>query len=232
MRAFYLHKDIAPSELPSTLSNDVPEPKAAAGSNEVLIDVHSAAFNFFDILAVQGKYQVKTPHPYVPGVEMAGIISKDSPIPEGCDFIPGKTRVFGAAQGAYGEKTKADYWQLMEVPEGITLEQAAGLFVTWPTSYAALKFRADVQEGEWVLVHAGAGGVGICAIQIAKAMGAKVIATAGSDDKLRVCKEVGGADYAINYRDKDWQAQVKSKYPRDFHSHIWHASWTAYLQNP
>ncbi|SPO19639.1 related to quinone reductase [Ustilago trichophora] len=209
MRAFYLHKDIAPSELPSTLANDVPEPKAAPGSNEVLVDVHSAAFNFFDILAVQGKYQVKTPHPYVPGVEMAGIISKDSPIPEGCDFIPGKTRVFGAAQGAYGEKTKADYWQLMEVPEGITLEQAAGLFVTWPTSYAALKFRADVQEGEWVLVHAGAGGVGICAIQIAKAMGANVIATAGSDDKLRVCKEIGGADYAVNYRDKDWQAQVK-----------------------
>lgn len=211
MRAFYLHKDIAPSELLSTLVNDAPEPEVTAGSNEVLVDVHSAAFNFFDILAVQGKYQVKTPHPYVPGVEMAGIISKDSPIPEGCDFIPGKTRVFGAAQGAYGEKTKADYWQLMEVPEGITLEQAAGLFVTWPTSYAALKFRADVQPDEWVLVHAGAGGVGICAIQIAKAMGAKVIATAGSDDKLRVCKQFGGADYAVNYRDKDWQAQVKSE---------------------
>ena len=211
MRAFYLHKDIAPSELPSTLANDVPEPKCAPNSNEVLVDVHAAAFNFFDILAVQGKYQVKNPHPYVPGVEMAGIISKDSPIPEGCDFVPGKTRVFGAAQGSYGEKTKADYWQLMEVPEGISLEQASGLFVTWPTSYAALKFRADVQEGEWVLVHAGAGGVGICAIQIAKAMGAKVIATAGSDDKLRVCKQVGGADYAVNYRDKDWQAQVKSK---------------------
>jgi NADPH:quinone reductase-like Zn-dependent oxidoreductase len=62
-----------------------------------------------------------------------------------------------------------------------------------------------------VLVHAGAGGVGICAIQIAKAMGARVIATAGSADKLRVCKEVGGADYAVNYRDKDWQDQVKSK---------------------
>lgn len=214
MRAFYLHKDIAPSELPTTLANDVPEPKITPGSSEVLVDVHSAAFNFFDILAVQGKYQVKTPHPYVPGVEMAGIISKDSPIPEGCDFIPGKTRVFGAAQGAYGEKTKADFWQLMEVPEGITLEQAAGLFVTWPTSYAALKFRAEVKPDEWVLVHAGAGGVGICAIQIAKAMGAKVIATAGSDDKLRVCKQHGGADYAVNYRDKDWQAQVKSK-----HSH-------------
>ncbi len=211
MRAFYLHKDIAPEELPSTLANDVPEPKCAPGSNEVLVDIHSAAFNFFDILAVQGKYQVKTPHPYVPGVEMAGIISKDSPIPEGCSFIPGKTRVFGAAQGAYGEKTKADYWQLMEVPEGISLEQAAGLFITWPTSYAALKFRANVQEDEWVLVHAGAGGVGICAIQIAKAMGARVIATAGSADKLRVCKEVGGADYAVNYRDKDWQDQVKSK---------------------
>ncbi|SNX81346.1 related to quinone reductase [Melanopsichium pennsylvanicum] len=199
MRAYYLTKDITPAELPSTLSNSAPEPKCTPGSNEVLIDVHSAAFNFFDILAVQGKYQVKTPHPYVPGAEMAGIISKDSPIPEGCDFIPGKTRVFGAVQGAYGEKAKADYWQLMEVPEGISFEQAAGLFITWPTSYAALKYRADVKEGEWVLVHAGAGG----------AMGAKVIATAGSEDKLKVCKKFGGADYAINYRDKNWQDQVK-----------------------
>ncbi|PWN54307.1 NAD(P)-binding protein [Violaceomyces palustris] len=209
MKAFYLHRDIKPEELPSTLTNDAPPPICEPGSSEVLIDVYSAALNFFDILAIQGKYQVKYPHPYVPGVELAGVISKNSPIPEGCDFIPGKTRVFGAAQGAYGEQAKADCWQLMEVPEGMSFEEASGLFVTWPTSYAALKFRADLQPDEWVLVHAGAGGVGLCAIQIAKAMGAKVIATAGTPDKLRVCKDIGGADYAINYRDKDWQQQVK-----------------------
>ncbi|KAN0066328.1 hypothetical protein ACQY0O_000422 [Thecaphora frezii] len=209
MRAFYLQNDIDPSELPSTLSPSVPEPRCDPNSSQVLVDVYSSALNFFDILTVQGKYQIKTPHPFVPGVEMAGVISKDSPIPEGCDFVPGKTRVFGAVQGAYGEKAKADFWQLMVVPDGMSLDEAAGLFVTWPTSYAALKFRANVQPGEWVLVHAGAGGVGLCAIQIAKAMGAKVIATAGTPDKLKVCKDVGGADYAISYRDNDWQKQVK-----------------------
>jgi NADPH2:quinone reductase len=83
--------------------------------------------------------------------------------------------------------------------------------VTWPTSYAALRFRANVQPGEWVLIHAGAGGVGLCAIQIAKALGAKVIATAGSDEKLKVCTEVGGADHAVNYRDKEWFKKVKGE---------------------
>jgi NADPH2:quinone reductase len=114
------------------------------------------------------------------------------------------------ANGSYADKAVADWNNLRKVPEGLSLEEASGLFVTWPTSYAALKYRAKVQPGEWVLVHAGAGGVGLCAIQIAKALGAKVIATAGSADKLKVCKEVGGADAAVNYREKDWQQQVKN----------------------
>lgn len=149
MRAFFIERDIAPSELSSTLRSDVPTPLPAPNSSEVLIDVHSSALNFFDILQIQGKYQVKPPHPYVPGVEVAGVISANSPIPEGCEFVPGKTRVFGATQGAYGEVAKADFWQLLTVPEGMSFEEAAGLFITWPTSYAALKFRANLQPGEW-----------------------------------------------------------------------------------
>ncbi|UZJ52378.1 hypothetical protein CBS101457_001698 [Exobasidium rhododendri] len=208
MKAYVIDKDIELPDLASKLV-EVEEPEADGDADEVLIDVYSSALNFFDILQIQGKYQVKRPFPYVLGTEVAGILSKNSPIPEGCNWTPGKTRVFGMANGSYTEKASADWNNLREVPDGISLEGASGLFVTWPTSYAALKFRADVQPGEWVCVHAGAGGVGICAIQIAKALGAKVIATSGSAEKLRVCKEIGGADEAVNYRDSDWQQQVK-----------------------
>lgn len=102
--------------------------------------------------------------------------------------------------------------QLLPIPEGMSMDQASSLFITWPTSYAALVFRANIQEGETVLVHAGAGGVGLAAIQLAKALGAgKVIATAGSEEKLKVCKEVGGADEVINYRDKNWPQLIKGE---------------------
>lgn len=94
------------------------------------------------------------------------------------------------------------------MPKNFTFEQAAGLFITYPTSYSALVLRANLKAGEYCLVHAAAGGVGIAAVQIAKALGAKVIATAGSAEKLEVAKKFG-ADFAINYRDKDWTEQVK-----------------------
>ncbi|PWN34242.1 NAD(P)-binding protein [Meira miltonrushii] len=211
MKAYVIDKDITLPDLSSRLRNDAEEPEADGDHGEILVDVYSSALNFFDILQIQGKYQIKKPHPFTLGAEFAGIINEKSPIPEGCDWIPGKTRVFGMANGAYGERASADWTNVREIPNGISFEQASGLFVTWPTSYAALKFRANVQPDEWVLVHAGAGGVGLSAIQIAKALGAKVIATAGSAEKLKVCIEQGGADEVVNYRDKDWQQQVKDK---------------------
>lgn len=177
-----IEKDIELPQLADRLI-DAPEPEADGDSGEILVDVYSSALNFFDILQIAGKYQIKKSHPFVLGTELAGVVSKDSPIPEGCNWVPGQTRVFGMANGSYAEKASADWNNMREVPKGVSLEEASGLFVTWPTSYAALKFRAKVQPGEWVLVHAGAGGVGLCAIQIAKALGAKVIATAGSADK-------------------------------------------------
>jgi NADPH2:quinone reductase len=94
------------------------------------------------------------------------------------------------------------------MPKNFTFEQAAGLYVTYPTSYAALVLRANLKAGEYCLVHAAAGGVGIAAVQIAHALGAKVIATAGTAEKLEIAKK-NGADYVINYRDKDWHEQVK-----------------------
>lgn len=117
--------------------------------------------------------------------------------------------MFGHAQGAYATHALAPEDSLLPVPAGWSFEDAAGLHVTAPTSYAALVTRANVQPGEWVLVHAGAGGVGLSAIQIAKALGATVIATAGSERKRQVAKEFG-ADYAIDYSDaKKWPEEVK-----------------------
>lgn len=236
MKGYLVDEDIPLDRLSSKLRSDAPEPKAK--DTEVIVDVYSSALNFFDILQVAGKYQIKKPFPYVPGTEIAGVIAKDSPIPEGCSFKPGD-RVFGAGNGSYAEKVSeggrvckaddccgrlmlhtcslvplqvpADHFQLLPVPAGMNFDEASSLFITYPTSYAALVFRAHVQEGETVLVHAGAGGVGLAAIQIAKALGAVVIATAGSDEKLKVCKEVGGADHVINYRDPKWPQKVKGE---------------------
>lgn len=122
------------------------------------------------------------------------------------------TKVFGSAQGGYAELVAAEEQRLRPVPPGWSFADAAGLFVTAPTSYGALVQRANVKKGDWVLVHAAAGGVGLAAVQIAKAFGATVIATAGTDRKLEIAKRFG-ADYAINYREKDWPDKVRALTP-------------------
>ncbi|TFL04516.1 alcohol dehydrogenase [Pterulicium gracile] len=202
MKAYIVNELTHPSKL--TIQT-VPSPQA--GSGEVLVDVHSAALNFFDILQSLGKYQNQPPLPFILGSEFAGRISQDSPIPEGCPFKKGD-RVFGAAQGAFAEVVKAKWQSLLPLPDHLSYEQGAGLFVTWPTSYEALVGRAELKAGEWVLVTAAAGGVGIAAVQLAKALGAKVIAAAGSQAKLDVCKKYGGADHVVDYTKKDWQKEV------------------------
>jgi len=204
MKAFVIEKYITPEELPTRLV-EWEEPKA--GPNDIVVDVHYAGLNFFDILQVQGKYQNKPAFPWIAGCEFSGVVSANSPIPQGCAYIPGKTRVFGAGQGAYAEKIKVDWRTVIEVPDEMGLDEAAGLYITAPTSYAALVTRAKTQPGEWVLVHAAAGGVGLAAVQIAKALGARVIATAGSQAKLDVAKKYG-ADFTIDYRQEGWQKLV------------------------
>lgn len=141
-------------------------------------------------------------------MEFAGIILS-APTSSGGNskFKPGD-RVFGANQGAYSTHVLAPESTLFPVPEGWSFEDAAGLFVTAPTSYGGLVTRAKVQKGEWVLVHAAAGGVGLAAVQIAKAMGATVIASGGSERKRQIAKDFG-ADYAIDYKDPKWPEEVK-----------------------
>ncbi|CAL1707506.1 unnamed protein product [Somion occarium] len=203
MRAFVVKELVHPSKI--SVTNDAPEP--IPGPGEVLVDIYSAALNFFDILQSQGKYQIKPPLPFVLGSELAGKIAANSPIPKGCPYKPGD-RIFGYAQGAYADKVATRWESLVPLPDNMSYDQGAGLFLTWPTSYEALVGRAQLKPGEWVLVTASAGGVGIAAVQLAKALGAKVIAAAGSEEKLEVSKKFGGADYGVNYTKPDWQKEV------------------------
>jgi len=203
MRAFVIIEYAHPSKVP--VKQDAPEPKPL--KDQVIVDVYSAGMNFFDILQAQGKYQNQPPFPFVLGSELAGRIASDSPIPAGCPFKPGD-RVFGASQGAYAEKVAANWRLLQPLPLNMTYDQGAGLYVTWPTSYEALVGRAELKPGEWVLVTASAGGVGIAACQLAKALGAKVIAAASTQEKLSVSVKYGGADHAVDYTKPDWQKEV------------------------
>ncbi|KAK8017101.1 hypothetical protein PG993_015290 [Apiospora rasikravindrae] len=195
-----------PKELKVTELSD-PKP----GPDDYLIEVHAAATNFFDILQIQGKYQHQPPFPWVSGAEFSGIVLA-TPANSKSPKFPVGSKVFGASQGAYATQVCAREVQLLPVPSGWSFEDAAGLFVTAPTSYGALVLRAGVKAGDIVLVHAAAGGVGLAAVQVAKAFGATVIATAGSERKLEVAKAFG-ADHVVDYRAADWPDQVKKLTP-------------------
>ncbi|KAL6794842.1 hypothetical protein GGI42DRAFT_332466 [Trichoderma sp. SZMC 28013] len=209
MRGIEIQKYVkSPAELQVTELPD-PVPK----DDEYVIEVHAAAANFFDILQVQGRYQNQPPFPWVAGAEFAGtVVSTPRKSRTKPRFAVG-ARVFGAAQGAFATKLCTKEVALLPVPEGWSFRDAAGLFVTAPTSYGALVVRAGVKAGDVVLVHAAAGGVGLAAVQVAKAFGATVIATASTPRKLEIAKSFG-ADHAISYADPDWPAKVKALTPK------------------
>lgn len=182
------------------------------GPDDYLIEVYAAAANFFDILQIQGKYQHQPPFPWVSGAEFAGIVLA-TPSGSTNPKFPVGSHVFGATQGAYATKATAKEAGMLAVPEGWSFKEAAGLFVTAPTSYGALVVRAGVKPGDYVLVHAAAGGVGLAAVQVAKAFGAIVIATAGTKRKLEVAKAFG-ADHVVDYTDEKWPEVVKKLTPK------------------
>ncbi|BEJ17805.1 hypothetical protein CspHIS471_0700730 [Cutaneotrichosporon sp. HIS471] len=137
------------------------------GPGQVLVDVYAAGLNFFDVLQAQNLYQHKPPLPFTLGVEFAGRISSHSPIPPGCHFKPGD-RVIGRGLGAYAEQNVVSPSNLLPLPDTMSYEQGAAFYVAYPTSYEAIVGRGRAKKGDWVLVHAAAGGVGIAAVQIAK----------------------------------------------------------------
>ncbi|WP_251553665.1 NADPH:quinone oxidoreductase family protein [Neobacillus muris] len=194
-----------PKEVLEWQESAVPEVE----DGKLLIQVEASSLNFFDILLCQGNYQEKPPLPFTPGAEIAGIVRWAG---NGSRFKVGQ-RVIATPplpNGGLAEWVNVPEESVYAISASMSPEEAAAMFITYQTSYYALYNRANLQEGEVLLVHAGAGGVGSAAIQLGKARGAKVIATAGGPDKARICKELG-ADIAIDYLTEDFIDIVKKE---------------------
>jgi NADPH2:quinone reductase len=201
MRAIVVNRWMEPSDL---RVGEVPEPPVQAGM--LGVEVKAAGCNFSDILLVRGQYQFKPPFPFIPGAEVGGIVREVGP--GVVHFKPGD-RVLGSIElGAFAERVCVPANAAWKLPGKMTFEEGAALGIVYPTSYAALVDRATLRPAETLLVHAAAGGVGIAAVQIGKALGARVIATGGGEEKLDVARRAG-ADLAINYRDPSWMDQVR-----------------------
>ncbi len=177
-----------------------------AGKGEVVVDVKAAGINFPDTLIIEGKYQFKPPFPFTPGGESSGVVSA---VGDGVDgFAIGDRVIASMMVGGFAEKALAPAEMLTKIPDEMNFNTAAGFTVTYATSYHALKQRANLQAGETLLVLGAAGGVGLAAVELGKAMGAKVIAAASTDDKLEVCK-TAGADEVINYSTENLKERIK-----------------------
>ncbi|MFN8544367.1 MAG: NADPH:quinone oxidoreductase family protein [Candidatus Binatia bacterium] len=201
MRAVVVDRWMEPRDL---TVREVPDPEVGPGL--LGVDVRAAGCNFFDILMVRGQYQVKPPFPFVPGAELAGVVRE---IGSGVDDFRIGDRVFASVSlGAFAERAAVPAKAARRMPEGMSFEEAAGFPIVYPTSYAGLVFRAHLAAGETLLVHAAAGGVGIAAVQIGKALGARVLATAGGPEKLEIARRAG-ADAAFDYRNPDWVDRVR-----------------------
>jgi NADPH2:quinone reductase len=200
MRAIVVDRWMQPAELGVV---EAPEPRLAPGM--LAVDVEAAGCNFFDILMVQGQYQVKPPFPFVPGAELAGVVTA---VGEGVrGFAVGDRVLASAGLGAFAERAVVPARGAWRLPEGMSFAEGAAFPIVYPTSYAGLVYRAALAPGENLLVHAAAGGVGIAAVQIGKALGARVLATAGGADKLEVAR-AAGADVLIDYREEDFVSRV------------------------
>ena len=188
---------------------EVDEP--VAGEGEVLVEVAYAGLNFFDTLIIEGKYQVKAAPPFSPGGEFSGRVVGLGPGTRG--FALGD-RVMGfCPYGAAAERIAIPASRLAKVPDGLALDKAAGLSVAYGTSLHALKQRAEMKPGETLLVLGASGGVGLAAVEIGKAMGARVIAAASSDEKLAFARSYG-ADETINTATDDLRARLKDLAPK------------------
>jgi NADPH2:quinone reductase len=182
-------------------------PPLDAGPGEVVVSVKAASVNFPDVLIIQNKYQVKPPLPFSPGSEVAGVVTS---VGAGVAHVKPGDRVMAIiGYGAFAEEIKAEAARVIPLPAGMDFDTAAAFGLTYATSDHALRDRGALVAGETLLVLGAAGGVGIAAIEIGKALGARVIACASTDDKLAVCRD-HGADHTINYATEDLRERIKA----------------------
>lgn len=182
-------------------------PTPTPGPGEVLVDIKAASLNFPDLLIVQNKYQIKPPLPFVPGAEYAGTVVA---LGDGVKHLKiGQAVACLSGTGGFGTHTLAPAALCMPLPPGFAMVDAAAFIMTYATSHHALVDRAQLKAGETLLVLGAAGGVGTAAIQIAKAMGAKVIAAASSAEKCALCTTLG-ADATINYQTDNLRDALKT----------------------
>jgi NADPH2:quinone reductase len=201
MRAIVVDRFMEPAEL---AVREAPAPALLPGT--LRVEVRAAGCNFFDILMVQGRYQVKPPFPFVPGAEIAGIVREVAPDVRG--FAVGDRVLASAGLGGFAEESVVPARSAYPLPDAMSFEEGAALPIIYPTSYAGLVDRGALRAGETLLVHAAAGGVGLAAVQIGRALGARVIGTAGGTDKCEIaCRE--GAEECIDYRAGDFVARVQ-----------------------
>lgn len=192
--------------LPDTLVvEELPDVKPGPG--QVAIDIQAAGVNFPDVLIIQNKYQFTPQLPFTPGSELAGIVRA---VGEGvAHFKAGNKVIAFVSQGAFAQQIAVPEQMVMPMPPGLDFDTAAAVTLTYGTSHHAVVDRAQLKAGETMLVLGAAGGVGLAAIEIGKALGARVIAAASSDEKLAICKE-HGADATINYSTQDLREAIKA----------------------
>lgn len=201
MRAMVCREWGGPAKL---VLDELPSPPLGAG--QLRIRVRAAGVNFPDLLIIQKKYQLQPPLPFVPGAEVSGDVLE---VGEGVrGFAPGMPVAALCGIGGFAEEVVVDAAQAAPLPPGTPYPLAAGLILAWGTSWHALRDRAALQPDETVLVLGAAGGVGLAAVAIAKAVGARVIAAVGDADKAALCRE-HGADAVILYESEDLREAVK-----------------------
>ncbi|MBK7529872.1 NADPH:quinone oxidoreductase family protein [Piscinibacter sp.] len=194
-----------PTGVDAVAWKELPTPRPGPG--EVLIAIKAASLNFPDLLIVQNKYQMKPPLPFVPGSEFAGVIEA---VGDGVKNLkPGQAVAAFSGTGGFATHACVNAAVVMPLPPGFAFDDAAAFVLTYGTTHHALVDRAALKAGETVLVLGAAGGVGTAAIQIAKAVGARVIAAASSDEKCALCREIG-ADETINYTSANLRDALKA----------------------
>jgi NADPH:quinone reductase len=185
---------------------EVPEPEPShmlTPGEGVVVDVHAAGVSFPEVLQTRGAYQVKPPLPFVPGSEVAGIVRS---APDGASVSPGQRVAAFCMLGGFAEVAVAPAFFTFPLPDALDFGQGAGLILNYHTAYFALKLRGRLREGESVLVHGAAGGVGTASLQVAKGLGARTFAVVSSDEKERVAREAG-ADEVVR-SDGPWKDEI------------------------